>query len=402
MKWQILVTAFLIYTAGAEGYLHAAAFTTDCTTPSSRTPLFAQKSYGAHAMAQWFDFLKLNDFRHWSYQMHYAPMIAYHLFLTARYHDVLLVTCANSNKHLRTLYHDGKSYVCTLLSKHSPAHALATYKLLASLSSKQKCAHSEHFIAQHNLTYPVVIKPDFGLGGRGVVIAKNVHELHKKLQQDLGRDLLVQEYAAGDEYGIVYYRYPDEEHGHIFSLFKKEVPQVIGNGTASVQELILAHPYHKYHAKKFFKEHVKSLHQVPKAGAPFFLSELANRAQGGIFVERPDLVTPALLTAVDTMSKKIKGFFYGRYDVKAVSETLLTAGNFRVIELNALPCGTGRWLDEKHTLLSGYQELLAAWELAFKIGERNRRLGVKPLTMQEFMKAYNRFMRDKEEKKRAV
>ena len=46
--------------------------------------------------------------------------------------------------------------------------------------------------------------------------------------------------SAPAEVGVFYYRFPDEERGHIFSITKKEFPCVVGDGRRSLEKLIRA------------------------------------------------------------------------------------------------------------------------------------------------------------------
>ena len=52
-------------------------------------------------------------------------------------------------------------------------------------------------------------------------------------------DTIVQEQISGEEYGIFYYRYPDEEKGRIFSITDKRLLSLRGDGEKTLEELIL-------------------------------------------------------------------------------------------------------------------------------------------------------------------
>lgn len=52
-------------------------------------------------------------------------------------------------------------------------------------------------------------------------------------------DTIIQEYIPGCEFGVFYYRRPDEQHGRIFSITEKRFPEVIGDGARNLERLIL-------------------------------------------------------------------------------------------------------------------------------------------------------------------
>src|SRR5258707_3569310 len=87
----------------------------------------------------------------------------------------------------------------------------------------------------------VVLKPDVGERGSGVAIIRSDAELQTYLRDARG-DVIIQQYVPGVEFGVFYVRRPGESHGRIFSLTEKRFPEVIGDGSSNIGELILRDP----------------------------------------------------------------------------------------------------------------------------------------------------------------
>lgn len=98
---------------------------------------------------------------------------------------------------------------------------------------------ADKFIEHLSLTFPVVLKPNAGERGTNVFIVKDRTELEQRLNSS-DEDIILQEFVAGEEFGLFYYRYPNEKTGRIFAITEKVFPKVIGDGTSSLHDLILA------------------------------------------------------------------------------------------------------------------------------------------------------------------
>ncbi len=81
-------------------------------------------------------------------------------------------------------------------------------------------------------------------------------------------------------------------------------------------------------------------------------------------------MTPELEEAIDAMSRGVKGFHFGRYDIRVPSEVDLMAGrNIRIIELNGLTSKSTNIYDPKYGLFFAYRTLFEQFRIAFEIAE---------------------------------
>ena len=110
-------------------------------------------------------------------------------------------------------------------------------------------------------------------------------------------------------------------------------------------------------------------------GEELKLAEAGNHAQGCIFRDGARLNTPELAARMDELSKKLTGFFIGRYDIRFNSgDDLRQARNFQIIELNGAGAEITSIYDEKNSLWNAYRTLRRQWRLVFEIGAANRQL----------------------------
>ena len=104
------------------------------------------------------------------------------------------------------------------------------------------------------------------------------------------------------------------------------------------------------------------------------LVEAGNHAQGCIFRDGAHPWSEELERRIDGISRKLDGFFIGRYDIRYCSDEELRAGrNFQIIELNGAASEATNIYDARTALLAAYRTLFRQWQLVFAIGAANRR-----------------------------
>ena len=103
--------------------------------------------------------------------------------------------------------------------------------------------------------------------------------------------------------------------------------------------------------------------------------QLGTHCRGAIFLDGARLMTPALEAAMDDLSRRAEGFYFGRYDVRVPSVEDLRAGRgLKVLELNGMTSEATHIYDPQGGLVAAYRTLFEQWRLAFAIAAGNRRL----------------------------
>jgi hypothetical protein len=235
-------------------------------------------------------------------------------------------------------------------------------------------------LAERHWGYPLVLKPDAGQRGAGVKKAHDTVDVEKYLMANPG-PVVVQPYHPGPfEAGVFYYRMPGEERGRIFSVTDKVFPVVTGDGRSTIEELIWIHPRFRMQAATFLARHGHEARRVLAPGESLPLALAGNHCQGTQFRDGGHLITPELEAAFDAIAGHFAGFFVGRFDVRYSDPEELTAGRgFAIVELNGVTSESTNLYDPSWPLWRAYRTLFRQWALLFRIGDVNRRHGVRPI-----------------------
>jgi hypothetical protein len=323
----------------------------------------------------------------------YIPLVPYIGWLALRHRSLTLFTAANPGMPSGGFVGESKSQILDHLSRAD--EAVAAYSIIpASLQAYARVQRAHEFLEQHGLALPVVLKPDVGERGSGVAVIRSESELEAYLQT-AEEDTIIQQYIDGLEFGVFYYRYPGESEGRIFSITEKRFPQVVGDGNRSVAQLILRDKRAVCLANVYLNRSRRPVDEVPMAGELIRLVEIGSHCRGSVFLNGSHLKTCALEEAIDRVSQRHPGFYFGRYDVRTPSIQALQEGVFRVIELNGVSAEATHIYDPAISVLDAYRVLFRQWRLAFEIGALNRDHGARPMQAIELANLIWRRLRRK-------
>lgn len=331
----------------------------------------------------WSRWQRLVRWEFWPMWAVYPPVVAYIVWLGLRHRGLMLFTAVNPGMgHGGGLVGESKSEILRALD--GAGERVAAWALVPAGRGPERAAAVAAFRVSEGGVWPVVLKPDVGERGSGVVIARSEAEIVAKLAADAGA-LIVQRYVPGVEFGVFYTRRPSEARGRIFALTEKRTVAVIGDGRSTLETLILADERAVCMAEYFIGHYggLGRLGEVPARGAEVVLAELGTHCRGALFLDGGHLVTPELTAAVEAVSRTYAGFCFGRYDVRVESAAMLQRGEFTVIELNGVSSEATSIYDPKHTLLHGWRRLCAQWNEAYQIAVENRAAGARVLTAGE-------------------
>ena len=317
---------------------------------------------------------RLKNWEFWSPYIIYFPVCCYIVFLWFKYKSLTVFTAANPAIQEGGFIGESKAEILDLFD--SEGVPVAKYIFIDSKwPHKRKIETATDFIRNNSLGFPIVVKPNEGQRGAGVVIAKS-HEQFIKAIQDATYDLIVQEFIDGEEYGIFYYRYPDQVEGDIFSVTTKKMLTITGDGERTLEELILDHPRALCLAEKHLRYHEDDLYSIPENGDRVPLVELGTHARGAIFGDGKHLITKELKQEMDRISKMATGFYFGRFDIRCPSnEHLKTASSLKIIEVNGVTSESTNIYDKSNSFYDAQRILRKQWEIAFEIGKRNAESG---------------------------
>ena len=316
---------------------------------------------------------RLTRWEFWPRGVVYAPVALYALWLGLKHRCMTAFTAANPAIPASGFIGESKGDILQALDR-----VPATRRFDGTLPLERQVRAAQAFMKASGMEWPVVVKPDVGQRGDGVAIVRSIEELRSACQAIPG-DALVQEYVAGVEYGLLYVRRPAEERGWIFSAVEKRMPTVRGDGSRTLERLILADKRAVCMAPFYLTAHADKLGAVPGPGEVVSLGELGTHCRGATFLDGFDIVTPELESALDELARSYPGFHFGRFDIRSPSKADLSAGRFSILELNGVTSEAGHIYDPSHSLWGAWGTLCRQWSLAFEIGAANARAGA-PVT----------------------
>jgi len=252
--------------------------------------------------------------------------------------------------------------------------------------------------------YPIILKPDRGEHGKGVRLCRSESDVCAFFENFPG-DAIAQRYHPGPmEAGIFWVRTPGaggEHAGRLFSAARKLFPELTCDGVHTLGALIDAHPRFRIQRHIFRKRFSHRLDDVPEAGAVIRLSPAGNHAQGALFLDAPELITPGLEAEIDRLARGFRGvgggeLDIGRFDVRFASEDDLRAGrNFGIVEINGVTGESLNIYDPTKPVAFAWRTISAQWRLACKLGAWRMKRGARPLSVYEIVFGTRRHLRSR-------
>jgi membrane protein DedA with SNARE-associated domain/pimeloyl-ACP methyl ester carboxylesterase len=326
-------------------------------------------------VGQWGRLVRWEFWPPWAF---YPPVVCYVAYLALKHRGLTVFAAANPAIPDGGFVGESKTEILRGLSRCGDA--VARFERIAiTLAPAERVARARAFVDSSGLGLPIVVKPDVGQRGEGVVVARTDDAFEAALFDAQG-DVIVQEYIPGVEFGVFYVRHPDEPHGRIFAITEKLFPEVEGDGRSTLEELILRDERAVAMARTYFDLHGDHLWEVPAHGERVQLVEIGTHCRGAVFLDGAWAKTDPLEAAIDEIARGFDGFYFGRFDVRVPSRDAFVAGrDLRVVELNGVTSEATNIYDPKNTLLDAYRVLFRQWRLAFEIGFANRARGHAPI-----------------------
>jgi membrane protein DedA with SNARE-associated domain len=326
--------------------------------------------------------LRVRHWEFWPIPVLYAPVAVWVVWQALRHRSLRAVTAVNPAIPGGGLVGEPKAPILAALAASAPDLVARTALVPGGASTPARVARVRDFQRAHGLDFPLVLKPDVGERGAGVVIARSDAEVERCVaaQPD---DLLVQEHVPGVEAGLFWIHDPRERQGRLWSITEKRMLAVTGDGASTLEALILRDRRAVCLAPVHLARHAASLARVPAHGEVVQLVEIGTHSRGALFLDGARLATPALEAAVARLCRGYPGFHFGRFDVRADSIEALRAGRFRAVELNGLTAEAAHMYDPKYGVGYAWRTLFAQWRIAFEIGAANTAAGARPASWRE-------------------
>ncbi|MCP3929747.1 MAG: hypothetical protein GY705_11675 [Bacteroidetes bacterium] len=326
-------------------------------------------------------FIKLLNWEYWPSHMFYLPMWVYGPVLALKARHACFFTATNPGIIASGMGQESK-YETILKTPLSfrPKTVFA--------SQSEKTATILKKMEETGIHFPAIVKPDVGF--RGLLVKKIQSE--EELRTYLGKypiDFIIQEFITGkEEFGVLYYRFPDSKSGHISSLTLKEFLYVTGDGNSSVYELILKKPRALLQFDRLKETHPKLLGIIPRKGERIPLGVIGNHSKGTTFINGNYLIDDQLIQTFDKIVDQLDGIHYGRFDLKCDSLEDLKAGkNITIIEINGVFGEPTHVYDPtKISYFGALKTIVQHFNILCQIGIANHKIGVSYMRISEVIK----------------
>jgi hypothetical protein len=313
-------------------------------------------------------FIKLFNWEYWPFNVVYGPLFPYWFFLCIRARSFFFFNASNP-----TIKNGG-----FLMESKKEIYDLIPFEYYPSTLFFKAFTHPDEILAlvkQRNLRYPLVAKPDIGMKGMMVKKLENDNDL-VNYTTNSKVDFLIQEFIPYEnEVGIFYYRYPNEEKGHISGIVKKEFLAVTGDGVSTIEELLLKNKRAVLQLPALRKAENDKMNIVLKQDEELVLVPYGNHVRGAKFLDDSHLIDEELVAAIDSICKKVNGFYFGRLDIRYNDWDELKQGkNFSIIELNGSGSEPTHIYDPGHSVFWAWKEILRHWRILYRVSKLNHQL----------------------------
>jgi hypothetical protein len=325
-------------------------------------------------------FIRLFNWEYWSFNTVYAWIMPVWLLLSIRARSFFFFAASNPGIENGGFLMESKKKIYDIIpQQYYPKTAFFFAGTdIALVLAKLRVLH---------FAYPLIGKPDVGGMGKGVEKLHNEKELIDYAGSS-SLDFLVQEFACQpNEAGVFYYRYPDQESGRISGIVSKELLTVKGNGNSTILELLMKDKRFILQLPVLKKLYGNSLNEVLPEGQEKELVPYGNHARGAKFLDVSHLADETFTKNMDLICRQIKGFYYGRLDIRYNTWEELRAGkNFSVIEVNGAGSEPTHMYDPRHSIFFAWKEIIRHWLILWRIGRMNHKNGIPYLTHRQGMK----------------
>lgn len=309
--------------------------------------------------------IKLTHWEYWPFNAVYGPIYFYWLWLCIKARSFFFFTASNPSIKNGGFLLESKMDIYNIMPRDY-------YPPTIFVKAGSYAGEAPAYLHAAQFTYPIIAKPDIGGKGKGVKKLYTDEEVLNYANKSKVDFLLQQFIPYKKEVGIFYYRIPGEQQGHISGIVSKEFLAVTGDGTSSIEQLLLANKRFILQLPVLKSEMGNELSKVLPAGETLTLVPYGNHARGAKFLDVSMLIDDKLVQAIDAVCSQIPGFYYGRLDVMYNDwEELKTGRGFTIVEVNGAGSEPTHIYDPRHSIFFAWKVIIQHWRLLHKISVQN-------------------------------
>ncbi len=321
---------------------------------------------------------RLSHWEYWPVWVIYFPCLVIYPYYAIKSRSTFFFTVSNmgienSGAFLTSKYDIYQSFKSDLIPK--------TF-LIDSDTSTADCSQ---WIDNNIASYPVIVKPDYGLRGFGLKLLKSKEEVIQ-FTENVDQRYILQEYIDyKNEIGVFLIRKKGELI--ISGIVEKEFISIVGDGVRTLHELILSNPRYAMQYEYLINQRADHLNLVLDKDELLSFDRIGNHSKGSVFKNGNYLISDQLTTVMSDAVSTIDHFNYGRLDIKFESQSALSKGEgFKVLELNGAFSEPAHIYDPSNSLFNSWKVLLFHFKSLFEISLNSLNEGNKPYNFIEGVK----------------
>lgn len=328
--------------------------------------------------------IKLTHWEYWPFGVIQLPLFFYYPWLALRAGSLTFFTGSNPGIAMGGMFGESKFDVLQKI----PSEWVPKTVLIRQPAAPDDVVR---IINENGFTYPLIFKPD--IGERGFMVKRIFSAAEVPTYMALMKhDFLIQELVDYPvELGVFYKRFPNDKSGEVTSIVMKEMLTVTGDGHSSLAELILQNDRAKLQWPVLRETYREQLNNVLADGEKREIVSIGNHCLGTKFLNGNSLIDPDINSVFDSLSKKIDGFYFGRYDLRCQSIEHLRRGEFLILELNGCGAEPAHIYDPDFRLFNAVTTLIGHWKTIFIIARQNQALGYRFLPLKNAIAYYHTF-----------
>ena len=313
---------------------------------------------------------KIKNWEQWPFKILYAPIAPVWLWYIIRSGAVWFFTPSNPRLTFGGMEGEPKKEMHDLL----PGHLCPAF---FNVKPSEDFSYVLNRLEQDKINFPLIVKPE--VGGQGILFRKiDTREQLENYHKLVPVEYLVQQLIQYPlEVSLFYYRYPNEPKGVVTGFLQKIPLQVSGDGTHTLEELLLMNSKSAKRMDELSLKHKHNFKKILPHGEKYMLSYAANHNRGARFIDLKNEIDENIVSILDKISHSINDFFYGRYDIMCNSvEELKQGKNFMILEYNGCGAEPNHFYDTGYTLTGAWKEILKHWKILYEISRQNYKAGI--------------------------
>lgn len=328
--------------------------------------------------------IKIRNWEYWPFDIVHAPFYLYWLWLSFKARSFTFFSASNPGILMGGMFGESKFDVMNKVPEAVKPRTI----LLGYPSTREEVLAA---MASHRLAFPLIFKPD--LGERGWRVEKICSEADiDRYLQTIRLPFLAQEFVDLPlEFGVFYRRYPNEPVGKVVSIVGKEMLHVTGDGRSTLRQLIFAKDRARLQWEKLKLLYADDLEKVLAAGERRELVSIGNHCLGTRFLDANNMITDQLSASFDRISKRIEGFYFGRFDLRTASPEDLEQGRVMILELNGCGAEPAHIYQPGFPLLRALGVLFGHWRDIYEVSRQNHERGIKYISFGEARRIFKHF-----------